>query len=270
MALFKVLVVKLPAAVLDGMVALRLLTEPLALVVLILLGVHGAADLFDDLLFTAVDTADRAVDATVRGALDGLAGMDWLQPDTAARWADDEALLIDIDRKEVLAVSLTLVAELLLDLLLLLWCMGGGADASTVVSGASVDDSRLIRGLRRARTRAPGLLRAAALVLAFVLGSLALGRWSSGRVASLLVGPDLGEAIGDVARFAGVLVMGLALLTLVPVVQRRALARAEATTGARWLRALVLPTLVIALLVAELTSGSSARGLWSLVGGGAA
>lgn len=273
MAALRFLLISLPATLLDGLVGLRRLSEPLALAVLILLGVHGAADLLDDVLFTAVDTADRGLDASVRAALDGLAGLDWLQADTAARWADDAALWIDIDRKEALAVSLALGGELLLDLLLLLWCVGGARPLAPPVDALPAGQGRLwrvLRALRTLRARAPGVLRASGLVLAFVVGSLALGRWVAAGVAQLLVGPAVGDAIGDVARLTGVIVMGLALLTLVPLAQRRALARASAQSGARWLRALLLPALVVTLLLTELTTGSSARGLWSLLGGGAA
>ncbi len=270
-AILKWIFVTLPADLADGTVWFRRLTEPVALAALILLGVHGAADLLDDVLFAAVDHSDRVFDAGLRSLLDGLAGAGILAVETAAEWADAAALWLDIDRKEGLAVALALVAELLLGLALLLWCVAQpsvvAGDAASATDTSVGFKQRLLQFVRQLRRFTPGSLRGLTVVLAFFMGAFTLGRWSAGRSALWLTGPIFGEGTADLARLIGVLIGGAALLTLVPLALRRAQARAQSMSRARWLRAYVMPGLAAALMVGAVITGGPGQALARLIGG---
>ena len=268
--LFYALFVRLPAAIADGIAALRQVAEPIALVGILLLGTHGATNVLDDVVFGAVDYSDRAIDATAAAVLGWFGERGWLTASNAAAWSDSIALFVDIDRKEVLAVGLALVVELLLDLALVLWCLPPLAPAepapSTGAASAQTAHGRLHRlwlGLLR---HAPDALRALAVAFAFVLGAVAIGRWAAGQAALLLAAPFLGPNAPGLAPACGVVAAGLALFAVLPVGVRRAVARARAMTLHRPARALILPLIAAAVLGAAVASGGpgqAVRALWA-------
>ncbi|MBN2360992.1 MAG: hypothetical protein JXR83_16165 [Deltaproteobacteria bacterium] len=265
------LFIKLPAIVADGVAALRRVAEPLALVGIVLLGIHGATNLLDDVVFGLIDVSDRAIDATVAAALGWSGARGWITAGTAASWSDGVALFVDIDRKEALAVGLALVVELLLDLALVLWCLPPLGQPAAASSSASAGNAQTafgrVRMLWLAFVRhAPDALRALAVAFAFVLGAFAIGRWASGQSALLLAAPVFGPNAPGLAQLCGVLAAGLALFAVLPLGVRRAAARARATTYHRPTRALILPLIAAALLAAAMTSGSpgqAVRGLFA-------
>jgi len=271
--LLRLIFLALPATLADIGVRLRPISEALGLALLVLLGLHGAADLLDDILFGAVDGLDRLLDAAISALLAWLGGAEILKPQTAAAWSDSFTLLLDIDRKEAVAVVLALATEVLIDLALVWWCLPAGRGPVIPASGETARAQGARQHLRAAREavkrRGPGSLRALALVLAFSLGAFALGRFAAGYVALWVAGPIFGPNAGLLAKMGGVLMAGLALAVLVPIALRRASARSLAMMWTGPLRSLLFPLAVTVLLAGAIISGGPARALRALLGGDA-
>jgi hypothetical protein len=96
----------------------------LASTCLVLLGVHAAADLIDDLVYRLVDAIDLLVDSGVWWLLEGLASLGTLSTDTAASWGQDFASWLEVEEKDKVALTLALVVELAVDILLLDFAWG--------------------------------------------------------------------------------------------------------------------------------------------------
>jgi hypothetical protein len=96
----------------------------LASTCLILLGVHAAADLIDDLVYRLVDAIDLIVDSGVWWLLEGLASIGTIATETAASWGQDFASWLEVEEKDKVALTLALILELAVDILLLDFAWG--------------------------------------------------------------------------------------------------------------------------------------------------
>lgn len=86
---------------------------------LIVMGVHAAADVLDDLAYDVIGALDLIVDESVAGLLGWLAANGGMTPDGAAAAIERFSTAIDLAEKDWLALRLALVVELLLELVLL-------------------------------------------------------------------------------------------------------------------------------------------------------
>ncbi len=86
---------------------------------LVLMGVHAAADVLDDLARDAIDVIDLVVDEAVAGLLGWLAAHGGMTPDGAVVAIERFATAFDLAEKDWLAVRLALAVELVLDVALL-------------------------------------------------------------------------------------------------------------------------------------------------------
>lgn len=96
----------------------------LASTCLVLLGVHAAADLIDDLVYRLVDAVDLLVDSGVWWFLEALASIGTVSTDTAANWGQDFAAWLEVEEKDKVALTLALLVELAVDVLLLDFAWG--------------------------------------------------------------------------------------------------------------------------------------------------
>lgn len=110
--------------------ARRRFVRRIAALCLVVLGVHAAADLIDDLVYRVIDALDLFVDGVAWRALEGLAGLGAFSPEEAVNHAQRFAEWIDLEQKDIAAKWLALVVELAIDLTLLEFVLAarGGAD----------------------------------------------------------------------------------------------------------------------------------------------
>ncbi len=126
--------------------ARRRFVRSLAALCLVVLGVHAAADVIDDLVYRVIDALDLVVDGVAWSALETLAGWGAFSPQEAARHAQGFAELIDLEQKDAAAKWLALVVELLMDLLLLDFVRGARAARSAPLAG--VPSTTMVEELR--------------------------------------------------------------------------------------------------------------------------
>jgi hypothetical protein len=116
----------------------RRFVRRLAGLCLVVLGVHTAADLIDDLVFRIVDQLDLWLDHAGWGVLDALAGAGAFSEAEAAAHGQNFSEWIDLDEKDRLSKILALSLELFVDLLLLDFVWGkrnsGEDDSGGLVS----------------------------------------------------------------------------------------------------------------------------------------
>lgn len=91
----------------------------LAALCLVVLGVHAAADVIDDLVYRVLDGLDLFVDGVVWRALDWLAGLGAFTSAEAVAHAQAFAEWIELEEKDVASKWLALAVELGIDLVLL-------------------------------------------------------------------------------------------------------------------------------------------------------
>lgn len=113
----------------------RRLVRRLAALCLVVLGVHRAADVMDDLVFRVIDQLDLAVDNLVWSLLQAVS-----PEEDAARYSQIFAEWVDLKEKDLAAKVLALVLELALDfwLLDLVWGKRGADEPG----GGMVDELR--------------------------------------------------------------------------------------------------------------------------------
>lgn len=113
--------------------ARRRLVRRVAALCLVVLGVHAAADVIDDLVYRVIDAMDLFVDGVVWRALEALAGLGAFSPAEAVTHAQAFAEWIELEEKDVVSKWLALVVELGIDLVLL--------DFVLAARGSSVEEN---------------------------------------------------------------------------------------------------------------------------------
>lgn len=110
--------------------ARRRFVRRVAALCLVVLGVHAAADVIDDLVYRVIDALDLAVDGLAWRGLEWLASLGAFSPEEAVAHAQRYAEWIDLEQKDVAAKWLALVVELAIDLALLefVWAARGRPD----------------------------------------------------------------------------------------------------------------------------------------------
>lgn len=91
----------------------------IAALCLVVMGVHLAADHLDDLAYTVIDALDLWADDTAAAVLAWLSSAGGMAPEDAARASEWFATALDLTEKDRLALWVALIAELVLDVLLL-------------------------------------------------------------------------------------------------------------------------------------------------------
>lgn len=230
--------------------AYRLLTHALgrarrpirriAALCLVLMGVHLAADHLDDLVYRGIDAMDLVVDETVAGFFAWLADGGGLSPEAAVRHSEAFATAIDLGEKDRLALVLALLAELLLDALLLGLVWGRHSD-DEATQGVWQELARSARQMRDA-LRPLDLERLAVLpaLLAYATGgALVAGLAVEALARELLqsVVPDFLWA-GSAAAATGILGAALLLWRFLPDLLHGAFLAAKARHDAARTRAL--------------------------------
>ena len=135
-------------AVSFGLGSWRTLIRRLGGLALIVMGVHAAADVLDNLARDLLDHLDLVVDEGVAGLLGWLSSVGGLTPDAAVASIDDFASLVDLAEKDWLALRLAFATELLLDVLLLDLCWGSRVfDGETLLDDLKRSAEQLRRSL---------------------------------------------------------------------------------------------------------------------------
>jgi hypothetical protein len=178
---------------------------------LIVMGVHAAADVLDDLARDAIDAIDLIIDEGVAGLLGWLAAHGGMTPDGAVAAIERFATAIDLAEKDWLSVRLALVVELVLDVALLDLAWGTRpAEGEGLIDDLRASTQQLLRSFSAfdlERLLAPVTLLAFA-VGGGVLAGLAIEQPASAGLAlaapGLLVAGNL--AAGIALGVVGVLV----------------------------------------------------------------
>ena len=183
---------------------------------LLLMGVHAAADVIDDLAYDALDALDFVVDEAVASFLAWLSSAGGLTPEGAARAIESFASFVDLQEKDWLAIRLAFVVELALDVLLLDLAWGTRDDAGVSLFA---DLKQSVVRLRQAFSALDleRLFAPFALTGFVVGGALLAGGAIEQLVRSLLekVAPDLLVA-GNIAAASAILVVGLLCWRFLP------------------------------------------------------
>jgi hypothetical protein len=193
----------LPSAFSHALGSYRTLIRRLGGVALVLMGVHAAADVLDDLAYTALDAIDLVVDDALAALLGWLSAAGGLTPDAAAMAIERASLAVDLAEKDWLALRLALAVELMVDVLLLDLAWG-----ARVFEGTTVLDElrRTTRQLRDAFSAIDleRVLAPLTLLLLAISGSVTVGlaleqpvrAWLAAAAPGLLVASNLAAATG--------------------------------------------------------------------------
>jgi hypothetical protein len=206
----------------------RDLVRRLGGIALVVMGVHTAADVLDDVAADVLDALDLVLDGTVASCLGWLSARGAVTPDAAVSAIEGFSSAIDLDEKQWLALRLALVVELAFDALLLDLCWG----ARQLAGPSRVDELRettrqlrdSLRSLDLERLLAPWVLCGFAFSGAFVAGTAAeqlVTSALSGAASGLLVAGNVGAAVA-------VVVVALLVVRFVPDLVHGALVRAHA------------------------------------------
>jgi hypothetical protein len=180
---------------------------------LVVMGVHAAADVLDDMARDAIDAVDLVVDETVAGLLGWLAAHGGMTPDGALAAIERFATAIDLAEKDWLAVRLALVVEFLLDVALLDLAWG----TRPAEGDGLVDDLRASTRQLRASLSAVDLER---LLAPVTLLTFAV---AGGVLAGLALEQPVGAALAAAAPgllLAGNVAAGVALVVVAVLVWR--------------------------------------------------
>ncbi len=217
------------ATITNGFGAHRRLIRRLGAMCLVFLGVHGAADNLDDVVYPVLDALDLAIDNAVASALVWLADNGGVTPASAIESTESFSTWIDLGEKNRLALIVALICEGGLDALLLSLAWGrhdASADALGIVDGFVASARALWSALRPIDLER---LLVAPTVLSFtLLGALLSALAIEGLVRSTLLrwAPELLFS-GPVAAIGAVLAMALLVWRFVPDVLQGALLRSH-------------------------------------------
>ena len=212
----------------------RTLIRRLGGVALVVMGVHAAADVLDDLAYTALDAVDLVVDDAIAAGFGWLAAAGGMTPDGAVMAVERASLAVDLAEKDWLALRLALAVELMVDVLLLDLAWG-----ARVFEGTTVLDElrRTTRQLRDAFS-AIDLERVLApftLLLLAISGSVIVGLALEQPVRALLAAAAPGLLLAsNFAAATGIVGVAVLVWRFVPELLHGAVVRAdERGVGAR-------------------------------------
>jgi hypothetical protein len=247
----------------------RTLIRRLGGIALLLMGVHAAADVLDNLAYTLLDALDLIADDAAGAALAWLSSVGGMAPDAAVEASERFATFVDLGEKEWLALRLAFATELLLDVLLLDLAWG-----TRIFDGTSrLDDlKRSAQQMREAlssfdleRVLGPVTLLAFSVGGA-VLAATALEQPASAALVSLLPGLTVASNIG---AGAAILVVALLVWRFVPEQLHgalvRSLLRAERFRERQRQRREKRPPRWRKLAIVVDNVGAFVRGAWLLV-----
>ncbi len=183
---------------------------------LLLMGVHAAADVIDDLAYVLLDGLDFYVDEAVASFLAWLSAAGGLTPEGAVRGIESFASFVDLAEKDWLAIRLAFVLELVIDVLLLdlAWGTRDGASA-TLLEDMQLSVVRLKRALSAIdleRLVAPVAL-STFVIGGAVLSGLALEQLTRGLLQS--AAPDLLLA-SNIAAAVALVITGILCWRFLP------------------------------------------------------
>ncbi len=203
----------------------RTLIRRLGGIALLLMGVHAAADVLDNLAYTLLDALDLIADEAVGAALAWLSSVGGMAPDAAVEASERFATVVDLGEKDWLSLRLAFATELLLDVLLLDLAWGTRSFDGT----SRLDDLKRSAQQMRAALSSFDLERVLGPVtlLAFsvggaVLAAMALEQPTSAALVSLLPGLTVASNIG---AGSAILVVALLVWRFVPEQLHGALVR---------------------------------------------
>lgn len=222
MALFRLI-----SALSFGLGSFRTLIRRLGGIALILMGVHAAADILDDLAYTALDALDLVVDESVAAFLGWLSSAGGMTPDGATSAIERFATAVDLAEKDWLALRLALVAELILDVLLLDLSWG----SRTFDGGSIIEDLKLsARQLRQAfgAIDLERLLAPATLAILAVSGAVTVGLSLEQPTRALLAATSPGLLLAsNLAAAVGIVVVAVLVWRFLPELLHGAFVRAH-------------------------------------------
>jgi hypothetical protein len=205
----------------------RRLIRRVAALCLVVMGVHLSADRLDDLVYDVIDALDLWVDDGAARVLAWLSSAGGMSPEDAARASESFASALDLAGKDRLALWIALLAELVLDVLLLDLTWGRREDgnarglfAELKESGRAMLDALSPLDLER--------LVAMPALLAFALGGALMAALAVENAARDLLGRLAPEFLwgGALAASLGILAAALLLWRFSPDLLHGALVRA--------------------------------------------
>jgi len=133
---------------------------------LVFLGVHAAAGVIEDAVYQLVDVADLVLDGLSHDALMWFASVGTFTPEEARHHAERFAAILDLAEKGWLSLRLALVAEVVIDLLLLDFAWGTRAVMNTASIRQALKEStqEMVSAFKH-----PDIERAAVLPTMFLL-----------------------------------------------------------------------------------------------------
>lgn len=209
--------------------AQRRLIRRVAALCLVLMGVHLAADHLDDLAYIVLDALDLWADDTAERLLAWTASAGGMTPEDAARASEAFASAIDLAEKDRLALWLALLAELILDVLLLdlTWGRHENSQARGLLgelkeSGKAMVDALSPLDLER--------LACIPTLLAFAMGGALMAALAVENASRDLLGRLAPELLwgGAAAAFTGIVAAAVLLWRFAPDLLHGALLRASA------------------------------------------
>jgi hypothetical protein len=194
----------------------RGLIRRLGAICLILMGVHAAADVLDDLAFNVIEAIDLSVDNTVAAFLAWLSSAGGMTPDAAVAAIERFATAVDLAEKDWLALRLALVTEVVLDVLLLDLAWGTRAAVGGTLVEDLVASTKQLRGSFSAFDLERFLAPITLLMLSVGGGVVvALAVEQPLRAAMSAAAPGLIVA-GNIAALVALVVVGLLCWRFVP------------------------------------------------------
>lgn len=206
----------------------RTLVRRLGGIALLLMGVHAAADVLDDLAYEVIDRVDFFADELAASFLAWLSSMGGLSPEGAVRAIESFAAFVDLQEKDWLAIRLAFLVEIVLDILLLDLAWGTRDDA-----GVSLWDD-MKRSVLRLREAFSALdlerLFAPFALTGFVVGGAVLSGVALEQLTHALltkVAPDVLVG-GNLAAAVALVTVGLLVWRFLPDLLQGTLLRAHA------------------------------------------
>ena len=210
-----------------GLGSSRTLIRRLGGLALLVMGVHAAADVLDDLAWDLLDALDLVVDESAAGFFGWLSSTGGMTPDAAVAAIDRFGSAVDLAEKDWLALRLAFATELLLDVLLLDLCWGSRVfDGSTLLDDLKRSAEQLRRSLTTfdlERVLAPAALAAFAVGGA-ILAALALEQPTRAALSQLVPGLAIAS---NIAAACAIVVVAVLVWRFVPELLHGAIVRAH-------------------------------------------
>jgi hypothetical protein len=206
----------------------RNLVRRLGALALVVMGVHAAADVLDDIAADVLDAVDLFVDDGVASLLGWLSARDVVAPDAAVRAIEACGSTVDLAEKQWLAVRLALFVELMLDALLFDLCWGtrpaAGASRRDELRATTRELRDSLRAIDVERLATPWVLATFSVAGAF-LAATACEQLFTSMLSGLL--PDV-LVVGNIGAAVAVVVVALLVVRFVPDLLHGAVVRAHA------------------------------------------